>query len=221
MMNFLRKHMRKIFIITIIAFIGGTFMGFGAYLFGPAADYETAATVNGSKIPLKLYEAIYKNSLAMVQNSINNSLTEEQMTQIKVNTIHALVQDEIFFQQSKNYGILVSNAELRSDIESSAMFKNSGGRFDAGIYYNFLRSLNMTPKDYENLRRKQIAGEKLKIVLASSIKIFDTELQEAKKTNAEITKDALLQTKANTILNEWFTGIIKNSKISSNELILK
>jgi parvulin-like peptidyl-prolyl isomerase len=213
--------MRKIFIITIIAFIGGTFMGFGAYLFGPAADYKTAATVNGSKIPLNIFEAIYKNSYSMMQNTVKDDLTQEQVTRIKVNAIQALVQDEIFFQQSKNYGILVSNEELKSDIESSAMFKNSEGKFDARLYYGFLRSINMTPKDYETLRKKQIAGEKLKITLASSIKIFDSELQEARKKTPDISREALLQAKANAILNEWFSSTIKNSKISSNELILK
>lgn len=220
MMNFLRKHMRKIFVITILAFIGGIFMGFGAYLFGPSDDeYKTAATVNKTKIPLKIFDSIYRNTLSMYGSASEEPITEEMEKNIKITTIQALVQDEIFYQQSLLYGIVVSDAELRNDIQSSAIFK-TGANFDPRIYHAFLNSLHMTPKEYESLRKKQIAAEKLKYLLASSIKVWDYEFEEAKKEYPDISRDNMLHVKANSLLNEWYSDIVENSEIVSNKHIL-
>ena len=220
MMNFLRKHMRKIFIVTILAFVGGTFMGFGAYLFGPETDYKTAVVVNGEKIPIKLFNSMYNDSLERAQSELKNTLTEEQLAQMKINIIQVLVQEEVFYQESKKYGITVSNEELRNDIQNAPIFRNQN-YFDVRIYYDFLRRLRMSPKEFEALRKKQISSEKLKIILASSIKAFDFEVEDAKKANPEITRDMLLQMKANIILNEWFMTAVKNSKITPNETLLR
>ena len=220
MMNFLRKHMRKIFIVTILAFIGGTFMGFGAYLFRPETDYKTAVIVNGEKIPVKIFNSMYNDSLERAQAELKDTLTEQQIAQMKINIIQVLVQEEVFYQQSKKYGVVVSNEELRSDIQNSFIFRNQN-YFDIRKYYDFLRHLKMSPKEYEALRKKQISSEKLKIILASSIKAFDFEVEEAKKTNPKITRDMLLQMKANIILNEWFMNAVKTAKITPNESLLK
>lgn len=220
MMNFLRKHMRKIFIVTILAFIGATFMGFGAYLFGPETDYKTALVVNGKKVPVKLFNSIYNDSLERAQNEMKDSLTDQQIMQIKVGIIQLLVQEEIFYQEAKKYSVVVSDEELKNDIRNSMIFRN-GNAFDINAYYNFLRHMRMSPKEYEALRKKQISSEKLKIILASSIKAFDFEVEEAKKTDASVTKEILLQTKANVILNEWFMSAIKSAKITTNETLMK
>jgi hypothetical protein len=65
----------------------------------------------------------------------------------------------------------------------------------------------MAPKDFESLRRKQLASNKLQMLIASAAKI----------SNSELTKDAdenaLIQIKANEILNAWFDNVKRKSKI--------
>jgi hypothetical protein len=46
MINFLIKHKIKIFLITILGFFAGTFVGFGSYLFGEKNYFDTVAVVN-------------------------------------------------------------------------------------------------------------------------------------------------------------------------------
>jgi len=221
MMNFLRKHMRVIFIITIAAFFGGIFMGFGAYLFsGPNSDMKTAATVNGHKISMQLYQSLYDSSLDMYQEVSKTSMSEEQQKELKVKTMQVLIQDELFYRQALKFGILVSDDELRNDIQNSPMFQNNG-RFDPRIYHAFLGKMRLTPRQYETLRRKQISGEKLKILLGSAIKVSESEYNEALKDNPKLLMSVMLQDKANRILNEWFMKVAKSSKITSNETIFK
>jgi hypothetical protein len=220
MMNFLRSHMRIVFIIIIITFICGIFVGFGAYMFGYKEDFKTAVTVNGTKIDIKLFNLVYTQLSEMHEETTNKPLTKKDLNEIKIKTIQVLVQNEIFYQQSKLYGIVVTNKELKSNLENSSQFKNNNF-FDIKKYYLFLQSIQMTPREYENLIKKQIAGNKVRMIIAHSVKLWNYELETAIKQNHSMTEDILLQLKINIVLNEWYSNITKNSKISINKVILK
>ncbi|MCL2334447.1 MAG: SurA N-terminal domain-containing protein [Endomicrobia bacterium] len=218
MMNFLRKHMRKIFIVTILAFIGGTFMGFGAYLRGTSAD--TAAVVDGHKIPMKLYRSLYNASQTMYEEYSKAPLTEDQQKQIMAGTLQAVIQDEVLYLQAQKYGVLVSDSELRSDLQSSAMFK-SNNNFDIRLYYSFLNKMHMSPKEFEEMRRKQIAGEKLKAILQSAIKVSESEYLEALEDNPKLLMDDMLKNKINRVLSEWYMKTARSYNITTNEAAFK
>lgn len=221
-MDFLRRHMRVIFIITIIGFFAGIFVGFGSYLFGNAASLDTVVSINKSKVPLNLYNTLYSNTLAQVQNASTGAVTQEQIAQIKSRTIESLVQDEIFYQQAKNYKILVSDAELQSNIVNSPMFRENGnGAFNPRIYYNFLSNINMLPKDYEELIRKQIAIQKMKNVLIASVKFTNSEFNLIRQLNPNLEANAYAQYKVNRVLNEWYVNILRNSKVNVNEELIR
>ncbi len=215
MMDFLRKHKVKIFLITIIGFLAGTFVGFGSYMFGKKLDFNTIAIVGNTKIPYKLYYSLYNNSLDMLRQS-GLEMTEYLRTKTQNEIVRGLVQDEIIWQQTKKYGITVSDAELASDIQKYPFFLNEQGQFDVRYYYRFLNNLRLSPKEYETFRRKQIAANKLKILIASAASVSDGELEEMKKEMPDLNKEYALQLKANEVLNDWFESIRKNTKIEIN-----
>jgi peptidyl-prolyl cis-trans isomerase D len=218
MWDFFRKHMRIIFAVTIFALIGEIFLSTRFYFLSNKTN--STAKVNDSNISIKLYRSVYANSVKMYRQITNNQLSEKDLSEIKMRVFQALVQDEIFYQQSKLYGILVTNKELKTDLQNSQIFQEKNV-FSKDKYIAFLASVQMTPKEYEILRKKQIAGEKLKAMLSSVVKLWDYELENAIKKNPLITRNTLLQTKINVILNEWYSNIIKNSAITNNELIPK
>ncbi|MDR3281935.1 MAG: SurA N-terminal domain-containing protein [Endomicrobium sp.] len=220
MMNFLIKHMRIVFIITIIAFICVTFMGFGTYLFVYKEDFKTAITVNGTKIDMKLFNLLCTQLSKIHKELTNEPLTKKDFKEIKIKAIQILVQNEIYYQQSKLYGIVVTDKELKLNLENSMQFKKNN-IFDIKKYYLFLQSIQMTPKEYENLIRKQIAGSKVKMTVAYSVKLWNYELETLVNQGSSITEDILLQSKINTILNEWYSNVIKNSEIVINKIILE
>jgi hypothetical protein len=219
MINFLEKHMRIIFVLLIIAFMGSTFAGLGLYFLNFKTDY--IIKINNSKISTKLFNSIYTNSVKLYQKMTNKQLSEKDLNKIKMIILQTLVQNEIFYQQSKYYGIAVSDKELKTYLQNLKIFKNNG-RFSLKKYHMFLGSLQMMPKEYETLVKKQIAGNKMKAIISSSIKLWNYELKEATKQNAlplTVLKDILIQKKVSYILNEWYLNIIKNSKITSNDSI--
>lgn len=207
MMNFFRKH--KVLIIAIIlgGFLGGTFIaGFGVSTFGNASSFDTVAVINGKKIPYKYYYSLYNNALNALRHSeqeINETVTKK----IQNDILRNLIQDELIWQQTEKYGITVSDSELSNDIQTYPYFLNEQQQFDVRNYYQFLNNLRMSPKDFESLRRKQIASTKLQGLIASAAKISNSEKTE------DTSEYIQLQTKANEILNDWFNNVKRNSKI--------
>lgn len=215
MMNFLRKHKVKIFLITIIGFLAGTFVGFGSYMFGKKMDINTIAIVGKTKIPYKLYYSLYNSSIDILRQS-GLELTEYLKKQTQNDIVRGLVQDEMIWQQTKKYGIVVSDAELAADIQKYPYFLNDKGQFDIRYYYKFLDNLRLSPREYETFRRKQIAANKLKVLIASAASVSDSEFEEMKKDIPDLDKNYALQLKANEVLNDWFSNIGKNTKVELN-----
>lgn len=210
MMNFFRKHKVAIILIILVGFFGGTFIaGFGVSTFGNrASSFDTVAVVNGKKIPYKYYYSLYNNTFNLLRTSGQN-VTEELMRLTQNQIISNLIQDELIWQQTKKYGITVSDNELAKDIQSYPYFLNEDEKFDSRYYYQFLNNLRLSPKDFESLRRKQIASNKLQMLIASAARVSKSELE--KKQAANIPE--LTQIKANEILNDWFDEVKKKSKI--------
>ena len=210
MMNFFRKHKVAIILIILVGFFGGTFIaGFGVSTFGnTVSSFDTVAVINGKKIPYKYYYSLYNNTLNMLRSS-GQDVTEELMNLTKNQILRTLVLDELIWQQSKKYGITVTDNELAKDIQSYPYFLNDKGQFDSRNYYQFLNNLRMSPKDFESLRRKQIASNKLQMLVASASRLSQSEIEMKQSTNVP----ELTQIKANEVLNDWFDTVKKNSKI--------
>jgi peptidyl-prolyl cis-trans isomerase D len=210
--------MRAIFIVTIITFLGGIFLGAGSYLFNKSSDF--AAKINGTKIPMNLFYSIYKSSVKGYQQTTNKSLDEKELNEIKVRVIQILVQTELLCQEAKKYGIIVTDEELKSDLQNSLEFKD-GDSFNILKYTAFLNTIQMKPKDYENLRKKQLMANKVKMIMASSVKLWNYEVESISKQNPPVHKNDLFFTKVNVILTEWHDGAIRNSNLISNDIIFK
>ncbi|MDR1662986.1 MAG: SurA N-terminal domain-containing protein [Endomicrobium sp.] len=218
MMNFFRKHMRAIFIVTILFFLGGIFLVAGSLLFNKSSDF--AAKINKTKISMNLFYSIYRSSVKSYQQTINKSLDEKELNEIKIRVIQTLVQIELFCQEAKKYGVIVTDEELKSDLQNSLEFKD-GNSFSMLKYTAFLNAMQMKPKDYESLRKKQLMANKVKMLMASSVKLWNYEIEHVSKQNLLVHKNDLFFTKVNIILKEWLDGTIRNSNVVSNDIILK
>ncbi|MDR3112312.1 MAG: SurA N-terminal domain-containing protein [Elusimicrobiota bacterium] len=219
-MDFFRKHSRIIFIITIVMFFASTFLGLGSAVF--YSTNETAVSVNGKKISSRLFDSVYYNFIDAYEQSLSNQpLTEEITRELKAKTVQSLVENEIFYQQAIRYGIEVSDDELKVDLQNSPMFKNESNIFDLQTYYSFLNKIKLSPKEYEKLRKKQIAGNKLKALLVPAVRLWNYETTDIIKegTDTSVALNAAFQSKVNAILNEWYSNVVRNSAVIVNENI--
>jgi hypothetical protein len=212
MINFLRVHSRIFFTITIFCFVCGIFFSIAPYFL----RHDFIIKINGFKIPTRLYQILLENSLKIQKyNTKNHQPSKEDIKKTKISIINKLIIEEILYQQSKTYGIVISDYELINDLKNNIIFKDNN-IFNKIKYINFLKLTKITPKEYESLRKKQLAGEKTKKIIESSIKLWRQELKEENYNNTKNIKKFLLKTKRIQIINEWYSTIINKSKIIIN-----
>ncbi|MFH1367698.1 MAG: SurA N-terminal domain-containing protein [Elusimicrobiota bacterium] len=216
MMEFLRKNMRLLFGITLGAFLAGSFIGFGSYAFSKR-DSDTVAVINGTKISYRTYIK-YLNRTIENMRSNKVDVTDEVMAVKRQEVLQDLIQEEVFWQEAKKYGITVADGELLADLRRYPAFQQNG-QFSRQAYIRVLfEVLHTTPQEFEESRRKEIAFYKLRQFISSSVIISEPELQMeyyiAKKGNMKnFDKDKdkfmteLRQNKTGLIFNEWFKSI--------------
>lgn len=223
MMNWLRKHMRVIFVITIVGFLAGAFVGFGGYFFGAKTTMDAVAEVNGTQIPYKTYSNYFNRTIENMRQQ-KQEITEEIMQQKKQEVLQDMIQEEVFSQEAKKYAITVSDGELAADLQRFPAFQREG-RFDREVYFQVLyQILRTTPKEFEESRRRQIAVSKLRYLVAASVMVTEPELRleyfRANRGNmANYEKDrvkffeTVRQEKTTLVFTEWFKLLNQDMKI--------
>jgi len=230
-MKFLRKNMRVIFLLTFLGFIAGIFIGFGGYFFGGSASGDTVAEINNTKIPYRKYISMFNRTMDRLRQE-NTEITDQVLAQKKQEIVQDLIQEEVFYQESKKYGITVSDQEIAYDIQRWDAFKNNGV-FNQQQYFQVLAyRLKMTPQEFEESRKKQIAMAKLRELIISGIKLTDQEIQieyylknkgNMNKFNTEKPKffEELYREKVNNILQEWYKILNVSTKIKVYPELIK
>ena len=76
-------------------------------------------------------------------------VTDETIQAKKQEVLRDLIQEEVFTQLAKQYGIAISDSELAADIQRYPAFQKDG-RFDQTAYFQTLYfGLRTTPEDFE------------------------------------------------------------------------
>jgi peptidyl-prolyl cis-trans isomerase D len=223
MMDFFRKHMKVIFLITIVGFLAGAFIGFGGYFFGARGPADAVAEINGVKVPYRHYTSLLNRALENLrQNKTDTS--DESMIRLKQEVLQEIIQEEVFWQEAKKYGITVSDQELAAAIQNYPAFQNNKA-FDRNAYFQVVyQRLRTTPREFEESQRRQIAISKLRQLIASNVKISEPELrleyarahggnmaafdQDREKFLESFQKDKTMMT-----FNEWFKQLNQTMKI--------
>src|SRR5689334_18517553 len=105
MMNFLRKYQYHIFLVTMITFFFGLFVGFGGYFFtSKGSTGDAIVEVNGDKIPFRTFYAHYRQALDQIQRSgkpADDALRQQKRDEIA----RDMVQSLVFAAEARRMGI--------------------------------------------------------------------------------------------------------------------
>ncbi len=216
--DYLKKNKENIFIITVVGFLAGIFLGFGGYIRYTNVS-TTAASVNGVKISIQKYNRLVNQTIENYRDQ-GNEINDNVIRSIKQQVLRDLIQEEVFWQEAKKYSIEVTDQEVFYDIMRIPAFQKDG-KFDRDTYYRtVILRLKMTPKEFEESRRKRIAMFKLRDFVISAVKLSPQEVEnyykiKQPKTEEEKQKlyNELLQEKQMAVLEEWYKQINANLKV--------
>jgi peptidyl-prolyl cis-trans isomerase D len=223
MFKFLRKHKTVVFVTLAAVMIGLPFFGVGGFTFFSPQD--SIVKVNGKRIIQREYDILLNQLVRQVPN-----MTPERRVQLEQEAFQELIRREVLFQEALRYGIYVSDQEVALNLFSIPSFQTEG-KFDPRKYAQTLSQVfRMTPKEFEGLRRKEMAAMKLNQIIASSARVdpqlvkdglkrrieieVDPEKKKELKKNPDIYRGELRDREIQLVFADWLSQINSKLKVS-------
>lgn len=180
MLHFLRRHSQSkliqgIFFVIIAVFV---LWGVEAVVSGGNA-LTTVATVDGRPIEQIEIQRAERNLAEAYRNAYKENFSPElrQALNLRQRALNGLIDRLVLLNQAEALGLEVPDQELRDVIVSSPGFQ-AGGRFSKDQYVRALRYSGMTPGEYEELRRQDLAVERLQNLVQDAVSVSDAEVRD-------------------------------------------
>lgn len=175
MIKFLSRHRKPIFISIVIVFLLGIFVGLGGYFFSSADVSETVAEVGGKKIPYATF-VMQTGRIVDRMREQGTEISDDVQKRVKQEVLQEMIIEELLAQKAAEMGIAVTDLELASEIHHTPAFQR-GGAFDQRTYFQSVRYLfRMSPRQYEEMRRKSILSLKLRQFVFLAAKLTPAEI---------------------------------------------
>ena len=176
MITWMQRHKKYLVVtiwISVIAFVGAGFVGWGAYDFN--SDRASAiAKVGNRKITIQEYQANRNSYYAYYKNIFGNNFTQEKADQMKLDelSLESLIEQTLILVYADEIGLIVTKDEIKKALINDSSF-HKNGVFDKDTYYRLIKQSNISAKNYEDRLEKQILFSKISVIL--KLKPTDTE----------------------------------------------
>jgi len=150
-----------LFAIIILAFV----LTFGMGRMDNGQD-PTLATVNDRIITRAEFEDAFQRAAEGLRKA-NPNVTSAQLQdpQFKQMILGELINSRLLMDEADRLGISVSDKEVFAAISRQSIFWNQQGQFDRTVYQMALRSIRMTPPQFEaNFKKEMIADRIMSMV---------------------------------------------------------
>jgi peptidyl-prolyl cis-trans isomerase D len=220
MMNWLRKRNKEILIITFATFIIGSVAFTGAQSFS-VTPFSAVLVVNGEKIPYKRFDQSLQQRIRQNQGT----LSDQQLAQMKTAVLQELVQETALLQEADRFELTVTNRELAYTLQSIPTFQREG-RFDQNLYMAYLaQGARETPAVFEESVRRDLKRQKLMMLVASTVKMTEAEVdgrlstlsaeEKAAIKDPSKVKEFVAQEESRAVMQSWLAGMSSRLKVEN------
>jgi wbnF len=208
MLSWMQKHKKYLVItiwISVIAFVGAGFVGWGSYDFN-ANRSNSIASVGHRNISIQEFQNRYSQIHSYYAQLFDGKLSEEKANELGLQeqTVQNLIQESLLLNFADDIGLGVNNDDIINYIVADQSFQTDG-KFDKKKYEEILKRMGVSANEFENSLKSIILLNKLRYALQIPASQNDIELMAA---------SFLMQDKVSiqVIKNE------QNIKIDENEL---
>jgi len=177
MILWMQKH-RKYLVVTlwisVIAFVGAGFIGWGAYNFSSIGE-NTIAKVGTIKVTQSDLQRKYSKIYNYYDQMMGGKLTKERAKQLRLQdiAIEQLFNDTLLLNYAKDLGLDVSDKEILQNIANIPAFQVDG-KFSESRFNSILRSLGTSVKEFKKGIKETLLIQKL----FSALKLPNTKTEE-------------------------------------------
>ncbi len=152
MLQIFRNKAQSSFALIIVAIIILVFVfwGVGTNLLD---NNPSALVVNGHEISFADFQQAYNNASERMSQQLGGNMPKGIGDIIKKQVINQLIQNALVRQGAAEMGIVVSNEDVRKQIESMPQFQQDG-KFSLSRYKELLAGSRMTPTQFEERVKK-------------------------------------------------------------------
>jgi peptidyl-prolyl cis-trans isomerase D len=185
----MRNHAKWIWIVIVVAFVGGFLLYQTSGLSGRAAVTTSTAVgkVNGTEITYIGWQNTVAQLVQQQETSLGRGLTLDERAQYETQAFNDLVNDILLKQEYAKRGIRVSDDEIINAARTSpppqflqAPELQTDGRFDPSKYQRFLSSPTARQQgllsQLETYYRNELPKQKLYVEIAGDVFVPDTRL---------------------------------------------
>ena len=178
MLRILREHATSWMLKGLLLLVAVTFISWGGYSLVREKKVTYVAKVNGVTVEWREYSDALQNQIKQYRQALGPSFDDKMIEELhlKDKILDGLIEKILVLQESKRLGLSVSDEELRGAIESVPAFQING-QFDRRNYERFLRSIRMTPEEFEQSQRESLLISKaVTLIKMNGGKVSDQEL---------------------------------------------
>lgn len=180
MLHVLRAHKNSKVVWAALTMIIGvfTFWGIGVGI-DAGQQVNDVASVNGRPVSQIQLLRAENNLVQTYRNALKGQFTPElrKGLNLRQRALDSLIDREVLAERAEQLGLTIGDQELRDSIATNPAFL-VGGRFDKEAYLRALRYSSLTPADFEETMRKELAIERLQNVVWDGVSVDDQAVRD-------------------------------------------
>ena len=180
------RHFHWVLWVVIAAFIALVFVDIG-YI-DPASPTATAATVGDAEVTFGEVESTFRNLESRYRQMFGDQWTSEMAEQFGVHrqALEQAINRRVLMVEAERLGLRVSDDELREAILDIPGLKDADGRYVGHeSYERWAARLGYSIEGFESLLREDLLGAKISQVMAQTVWLSDSDLEQAYREQVE------------------------------------
>jgi len=220
MLQSMRKHARYFYVLFFIVIITFIFWGVGAK---DKSTTETVAEIGKEKITVEEFWRAYDRTRDTYRELYKDQPFDEieKKLNLKQMVLNGLLEERVLIVSARELGLSVSDKDLQQAIINDPRFRRDGV-FKKDIYVRTLAMNRLTPDMYEGMLRDQLAVDKMRRLIISSVDIDEVDLAgtQADPAKAAMIKQMALYNKRNAALRSFVEGAKARMNFKINKDII-
>ncbi len=181
---------------VVLVFVLLVFFEWGGYSRIQTGDLAAAATVGDESISYGEFQNAYQRLEARYRQAFGDNYNPDLAKQLNLpkQALDQAIDNRILLMEAQDVGLTVTDEEIRKEILRVPGIKDESGKFiGTEQYTRWLRSMRMSPDDFETSVGDELLLRKLYGVLAATLYVSDTAVEQAYRDQTERTKIRYLE----------------------------
>jgi len=226
-MQFIRKNLKPILLVIVVAFIVSIFYGLGQYRSSGNSQQSAGsliAEVNNTGISYQQWQNAFSTFISRYDNQTLSNMTDQTLASIKNSVTEQLISSILLYQYAQGKNIDISENDINEEIEAIKNNFDSEAEFNEALKRNNL-TLNQLKDD---IKRQLMIGEAIEQEY-EEIEITEEEISQYYEENKEVffepekrkIRHILVEDKeeAERIMNQLNDGMVDFEKLARDKSI--